>query len=329
VLASPLRLHLRTPWPWLGAALALAIWSPNLVWQAEHGWATLEFLRNIRAGMLAEIPRSLFLLGQFLYMHPFAALLWGIGLVTGLRARDREGRPFVWIFLLALAVFLLTGAKPYYLAPAYPPLFALGAIAWERWLSTAGRRAGLVAAQVVTGIATTIFTLPFLSLPDTHATIDRLLGGIVPAVALTHDLHDEFGWRELAQATAIAVQQLPPAERDRSTIVTANYGQAAAINYFGPPLGLPRASSGHMTFFLWGPGNPEADILIAVGLSQPWLAGACGSLELLGQKDHPLSLPVERHVPIQICREPRTPLPALWPTLKRFDHGLRPAPPPR
>jgi hypothetical protein len=84
-----------------------------------------------------------------------------------------------------------------------------------------------------------------------------------------------------------------------------------------------------MTFFLWGPGNPEADILIAVGLSQPWLAGACGSLELLGQKDHPLSLPVERHVSIQICREPRTPLPALWPTLKRFDHGLRPAPPPR
>jgi hypothetical protein len=329
VLASPLRLHLRTPWPWLGGALAVAIWSPNLLWQADHGWATLEFLRNIRTGMLAEIPRSLFLLGQLLYMHPFSALLWLAGLVTSLRVRDGAGRPFVWMFLLMLAVFLLTRAKPYYLAPAYPPLFALGAIAWERWLRTAGRRVVLVAAQVVTGVATTIFTLPFLSLPDTDAMVDRLLGGVVPAVALTHDLHDEFGWRELGQATAIAMQQLSPAERDRSTIVTANYGQAAAINYFAPDLDLPRASSGHMTFFLWGPGNPEAAVLIAVGLSQPWLAEACGSLGLLGQKDHPLSLSDERHVPIQICRELRLPLPALWPTLKRFDHGVRPAPPSR
>jgi hypothetical protein len=278
--------------------------------------------------MLAEIPRPLFLLGQILYMHPFAALLWGAGLTTAMRGADREGRPFVSIFLVALAVFLLTRAKPYYLAPAYPPLFALGGIAWERWLSTLPARAGFVVTQVATGLATTVFTLPFFSLPATDAMVDRLLGRVVPAVALTHDLHDEFGWRELAQATATAVQQLPPTERDRVTVVTANYGQAAALNYFGPRLELPRASTGHMTFFLWGPANPAANILVTVGLHQQWPERVCGSFTLAGESDHPLGLPHERHIPIHICRGLRTPLPALWPTLRRFDHGGRGVAPP-
>jgi 4-amino-4-deoxy-L-arabinose transferase-like glycosyltransferase len=123
VIASPLRAHLRTPWPWLALSLATAIWLPNLLWQARHDWATLEFLRNMRAGMLADIPRSLVLLGQLLYMHPFSALLWIAGLAVGVRAAGSEGRPFIWIFCVALVAFLFTSAKPYYLAPAYPPLF--------------------------------------------------------------------------------------------------------------------------------------------------------------------------------------------------------------
>jgi hypothetical protein len=259
-------------------------------------------------------------------MHPFSALLWGAGLITGLRAADREGRAFVWIFAVALAVFLLTRAKPYYLAPAYPPLFALGAIAWERWLSSPARRAGLVCIQVGTGLATTIFTLPFFSLPETDAMVDHLLGRVVPPVALTYDLHDEFGWRELAQATAAAVQQLPVGERDRIAIVTANYGEAAAINYFGAGLGLPRGGTGHMNFYLWGPPSPPADILVAIGLDQQWLLTTCASLTLAGESDHPLALPLERHLPIHICRGLRAPWPALWPTLRRFHHGLPPAP---
>jgi 4-amino-4-deoxy-L-arabinose transferase-like glycosyltransferase len=324
VLASPLRSQLRTPWPWLAVALSLAISLPNLLWQTDHGWATLEFLRSIRASMLADIPRSLFLLGQLLYMHPFSALLWGAALAGTTKAGGTEGRPFVWIFMVALAAFLLTGAKPYYLAPAYPPLFALGAMAWERWLRSQSGRAAFLSLQVATGLATTIFTLPFFSLTHTDAMVDRLLGRVVPAVALTHDLHDEYGWRELAHTVATVLQRLPPAERDRTTIVTANYGQAAAINHFSPPPGL-RASTGHMTFFLWGPANPTADILVAVGMERSWLVNACGSLVLAAESDHPLALPHERHVAIHLCRELRGPLPTLWPTLKRFHHGIQPA----
>jgi Dolichyl-phosphate-mannose-protein mannosyltransferase len=321
VLVSPLRAHLRTRWPWLAVAVAVAIWSPNLIWQAQNGWATVEFLRNIRTSMLADIPRPLFLAGQLLYMHPFSALLWVPALVVPFRGSGREGRPFAIIFLVALGVFLLTRGKPYYLAPAYPALFAMGALVWERRLQSLAGRIGLVTAQVASGLAITVVTLPVLSLPRTDALVGRLLGRVVPPVALTHDLHDEFGWRELAQSTATVIRALPPEERRRSTIVTANYGEAAAINYFGRELGLPGASSGHMTFFLWGPANPSADVLITVGLSQPWLAGACRSLTLAGEGDHPLALPQERHVPIHVCRGLTKPLPELWPGLRRFHHG--------
>ena len=326
VIASPLRAHLRTPWPWLGLSLAIAIWLPNLLWQARYDWATWEFLRNIRAGMLADIPRPLFLLGQLLYMHPFSALLWVAGLALGVRAAGREGRYFVWIFCVALVAFLLTSAKPYYLAPAYPPLFAMGSIAWERWLGTLSRKVSFLGLQVATGLATTVFTLPFFSLPATDAMIERLLGRVVPAVALTHDLHDEYGWRELAQTVTTAVQQLPEGDRRRTTIVTANYGQASAINYFRSESDLPRASTGHMTFFLWGPPDPSAEVLLAVGLDRAWLAQACGSVTVAGESDHPLALAQERHLPIHICRQLRRPLPALWPELKRFHHGLGTAP---
>ena len=311
VLASPLRAHLRTPWPWLGAGLALLIWSPNLIWQAQHHWATVEFLRNIQHGMLAQIPRPLFLLGQLLYMHPFGVLLWGVGLVIAVRGSDRDGRLFAWIFVTALTVFLVTRGKPYYLAAAYPPLFAAGAVAWEKWLARLPGRVGLLSAQVLTGLATTLVTLPFFSLPAVNAKVELLLGRVVPAVALTHDLHDEFGWSELAATTAAVVQQLDPDERRRSTVVAANYGEAAALNYFGGHFGLPAASTGHMTFFLWGPGNPRADVLVTVGLDEHVLARICGSLTRAGTADHPLALPQERQRAIHVCRHLVRPLPDL------------------
>src|SRR3989442_1777412 len=40
---------LRTPWLPAGAALALALWAPNLAWQATHGWPALTMSRILSA----------------------------------------------------------------------------------------------------------------------------------------------------------------------------------------------------------------------------------------------------------------------------------------
>ena len=49
VVATPLRRHLLSKWLWLGAALSVVIFLPNVIWQARHGFVSLEFLRYIHA----------------------------------------------------------------------------------------------------------------------------------------------------------------------------------------------------------------------------------------------------------------------------------------
>jgi 4-amino-4-deoxy-L-arabinose transferase-like glycosyltransferase len=326
LMVPSLRLQLRSAWPWLGVLVAVLVMLPNVVWQRENHWATLEFLRTIRTGMLAEIPRALFALGQLLYMHPFAAIVWLPGLWLCILRPSNGGveRAFGVVYLLAASVFLLTRGKPYYLAPAYPPLLAVGAVAWERWLTRFRSRAAFVATQVTTGLAMAALTLPVLSLPRMDAAVGALLGSIVPPIALTHDLHDEYGWRELANTVAEVWRSLPPEERSRTEILTSNYGEAAALEYFGASLGLPKASSGHMTYFLWGPTKPTADTVLAVGhRTTDWLAPRCARLERRAVADHPLAVPGARRTPVALCRGLNEPLGDLWPELKRYDHSAR------
>ncbi len=48
-----LRAELRTPWPWLGGALAVAMFLPNLLWNAGHDWLAIGFqLRLVRGRKL-------------------------------------------------------------------------------------------------------------------------------------------------------------------------------------------------------------------------------------------------------------------------------------
>lgn len=323
LLMPALRVQLQSVWPWCAVVLVGVVVLPNLVWQREHQWATLEFLRTMRSGILAEIPRALFALGQVLYMHPFAAVIWlpGLWLSLGRRSHGAD-RAFGVIYLAAATLLLLTRGKPYYLAPAYPPLFAIGAIAWERWLTRFRSRAVFVTTQLTTGLTMSALTLPVLPLPQLDAAVGAMLGRVVPPIALTHDLHDEHGWKPLVQVVGTTWHGLSSDLQRRTEILTQNYGQAAAIDHFGPSVGLPKAASGHMSYFLWGPTKPDADAVLAVGLPPNWLARHCGSVNVRGVVDHPLAVPSERRVPLVLCRGLSQPLARLWPELKRYDHRL-------
>jgi hypothetical protein len=324
-LVPALRRQLRTVWPWLGVLLAVLIILPNLVWQYHNDYATLEFLKAARHGMLAEIPRALFAAGQLLYMHPFSGLLWVPGLWLCFARPDEDGvlRAFGAIFVVVFGLFLVLRGKPYYLAPAYPPLFAAGALVWERSLRSAWSRRAFLFTQLSTGVLLAAVTLPALSLPRMDALVGRVFGAVVPPIALTHDMHDEYGWRELTEVVVEAWQSLPPDERARTEILASNYGEAAALAYFGGPRGLPRVSSGHMTYFLWGPTNPNADAVLAVGVRPDWLSRRCERLEQRAVADHPLATPGERRVPVMLCRGLARPIGELWPELRSYDNSVR------
>ena len=301
LLATPLRADLKTKWPWLGAAIAFLIFAPNLMWQAQHGWPTVEFIQNMRETTLSQIPTHLFLAGQVLYMGPLALPIWLCGLFYFFSDVGKRYRLFGWLFVAVLAALTVTHAKPYYSAPAYPMVFAAGGAWLGHWFeSRRVLRAAFAGALIASGVVLGAITLPVFELARVDAGLERFLGWAVRPMDLTHDMHDEVGWAEQTAAVGQVFESLTPQEQQTATIFTGNYGEASALNLHGPAHGLPRATSGHMTHHLWGPDLSRPGPIVVVGLSDEELATLCETPEAVGRITHPEAL--ESNIPIYLCR---------------------------
>ena len=111
----------------------------------------------------------------------------------------------------------------------------------------------------------------------------------------------------MVQAVARVYEGLSPAERARCAIFCDNYGEAGAIHVFGPAYGLPRAISGHNSYYLWGPGEASGEVVIAVGLPVEELQQFFDDIEVADRISHPYAMPYENDLPVHICRGPKVP----------------------
>ncbi len=329
LLLTPARKHLRSPWLWAGGAIALLVFLPNLVWQVQHGWPTLEFMRNAQERKITPLPALTFLQAQLLQMQPLSAPLWlaGLGFLV-LSARGRRYAALGWAFLAILAVFLAQRAKPYYLAPAYPMLFAAGAVAAEGLAARRGwawlRPAALV-LLALGGAATAPFAIPALPV-DAYVGYAQSLG-VKPGTDERHALRrlpqffaDMFGWPEMVAEVARAWQELTPEERARTVIFASNYGEAGAIDLLGRRYGLPPTRSGHNSYWLWGPGSdPGPDwIVLTVGESREDVEKTFGDVREVGRTRCAECMPYEDARPIYLGRQPRLGLREVWPLVKDY-----------
>jgi len=121
----------------------------------------------------------------------------------------------------------------------------------------------------------------------------------------------------MAITVARAYNALPPDIRPQTAIFAQNYGQAGAIDLFGPKYGLPPAISGHQSYFLWGPRDYTGTSIIIMGRN-PRLEQHCASVEKAASVYHPYSMPYE-HIDIFYCRGLTPPLPEIWPELKNWN----------
>jgi hypothetical protein len=324
LLLTSARRVLRTPWPWVAAAIATALFVPHLVWQARHGWPTLEFARNAQAYKLADLSALGFVGQQFLLMHPLNALIWGAGVGFFLvRPPRSDWRLFAWAFLALLAFFVAQRAKPYYLTPYYPVLLAGGAIALERL--TAGRRfvrSALVAALVLFGALLAPLALPILPV-DAFVTYARRLG-ITPSSGERHELGvlpqhfaDMFGWEDLARKISEVYQSLPDEEKPTARVFARNYGQAGALELFRDRYPLPPVISPHNNYWLWGPGA-DGGTLIIIGGDPEANRRVFEHLEEVTRTGCRLCMPYENDIPVYVGRGWRVSLNAIWPGQKRF-----------
>jgi hypothetical protein len=315
-------------WFWLGGVLAFLIFLPNLIWNFQNNWPFLELMRNIRAtGRDVELSPLDFFVQQVLLIHPLTAPIWVTGLLALLFSqRLRQFRFLGWSYVISFVIFVLLKGKNYYLAPIYPMLLAAGALMIERgvvrprlvWLKPV-----IIVVLLAGGALLVPFVVPVLS-------VDRFISYLnnsplkPPRTEHSHEsaqlpqsYADQFGWEELAAKTAEAWARLSPEERADCGIYAQNYGQAGAIDFFGRRYGLPRALSGHQTYYLWGPRGYSGNCMIVIDDDKETLDRLFNYVELVGTSDNPYAL--ERNLTVWICKGSKFgTLTQLWPKLKKW-----------
>ena len=324
LLAIPTgRRHLRTPWPWLGGGIALALLLPNLLWQHAHGWPTAEFIHRNNLANRQEWTPVKFLALQMVFTNPVVMLLVAVGVwwafSTG--GKSSSARVVVCIAGTVCGLLLLLRGKPYYLGAIYPALVAVGSVALEL----------LTMRQVTPGAAPRRWMRPaaaagiiLCSLPLVPAVLP-----LVPPARLASSwqlrLNDDFGrqvgWPELAAQVQTILHGLPAAEQAQTTILSVSYEEVAAIEHFDPALAarVPIVSP-HNNYWLWGPGSREPQTVLVVGARQrDWLDRLFGQVEQVGTIDNAYGVPNEwRGRGIWLCREPKRTLHSVWLELKDF-----------
>jgi dolichyl-phosphate-mannose-protein mannosyltransferase len=317
-------------WVLVGGLVAFLVFLPNLLWIIRNHFPHLELLENIRRNQRDVAFEPLVFIGlQLVFMNPVAAPIWVIGLGWYLFAREaRSYRALGYAYLIALTILIALG-KFYYLAPAYPMLFAQGAVAMEEWaerLRWAWFKPAYAAAVLLCAALIAPTVMPMLT-PDAYVRYTKAIGfgqprfeNRRPAGAMPQFFADRFGWPEMAQTVAHVYRALPPEERAKTGIFANDFGQGGAIDFYGPKLGLPKAIGNHLGYWYWGPRHYTGDSLIVLGDNRETLESKFEEVRAVGEVGHPLAMQQE-HFTVFLCRRPKAfkSLQEAWPSLKNFN----------
>jgi len=325
IALSPARRILLTPWMPAGVALALLVVAPNVDWQISHGLPMLELLRHGQQGKNVILTPLQFLVADAVILNPVFALVWLGGLILAfLRPTTRW---IGWTFAILIVAMIGLHAKDYYPADSYPLLFAAGGVALEMVTRRiTSFRPILAAIAVVAGVVLLPFGTPVLG-ESQYVGYARAIGHVLRApaeerhksAALGQDFADMHGWPEMTAAVAGVYDRLSPGDRAGAGINASNYGEASAINFFGPAYGLPTASSGHNQYWLWGPHFKQGGTLIDVNGDASVLRKVCTGVTLGATFSNPWGMPYEDDLPIYVCHGLNVDVAAIWPLVRNYN----------
>ena len=319
--------YLRNVWIWLGALIAFLIFLPNLLWEIAHQFPTIEVLQNAARFKNAPVSWYGFIAEQALLVHPLAFSVVLAGLWFFFKSNEGRSYRFLgWTYVLLLAEMLILKGRIYYVAPIYPMLFAAGAVWIERRIEQHDwnwARQAILIPLAVGGIVAAPLALPILPVDAAAAysnfwDIHKVRVENYDSGRLPQFFADMFGWPNQVKVVASVYRGLSLEDRAHVAILAANYGEAGAIDYFGPSYGLPRAISPHNNYYLWGPGDSSNNVIIAVGMDQHKLQLLFADVQKAARISDSYAIPEEDDLPVYICRTPRLPLSRVWHSLKFF-----------
>ena len=240
-----------------------------------------------------------------------------------------RARPFLVVGLTCILAFLLLlvlHGKAYYIGPIYPTLTAAGAVALERVQRRPlgpVLRWGTAAGVVLLGLLVLPLGVPILGVEATARYAHAL--GVSAAVKtnrgvvqpLPQDFADMLGWEEQSRAAARALAALAPDERREAVLIGDNYGEAAALEFYADRHGFAdiRVVSAAGSFWFWGPGDKPGRVVVSLGDEPEDLAHFARDVRLVEHVRNPWGVEEEQDVEVVVCRDPKTTLQAIWPSL--------------
>jgi hypothetical protein len=328
LLLTPERRRFAKKWIWFGGLISFAIALPNILWELRNHWPTYELLSNIaHSDKNVALSPAQFVVQQVVFMNPGTLPLWLSWLIWLFGSRG--GRRYMAlgiIYLVMLAEFIILQGKSYYLAPAYPMLLAGGGVAVERVFANRLKwcKPALLIAILATGALLAPLAVPILP-PAKLVAYMRVIGLQLPRTETSHTaplpqiFADQFGWQEMVASVGHVYNHLHPEDKKRAAIFCQNYGQAGAIDFFGPKFGLPPAISGHQNYFLWGPRDWTGEVALVLDTHDDDEREQFASVEDLGQiVSSPWAMPFERRMHIYLCHDLKATVREFWPRVKKW-----------
>ncbi len=325
MLFTPARKYLLSKWFWAGMLIGALIVLPNIVWQVQHGFPSLEFYRNAAVSKNIDSSPVKVLFDQMLSLNPLTMPIWLIGLFFFLAARRGSAyRMFGVVYLTLLGVMLLSlSSRPDRMLAVYPALFAAGAVMIEQGLSAIrlrnGGRIAIIALLLIGWLPLLPFSLPLLP-PDVMNAVPspiQIEEGVNSR--LPQWLADRFGWEELVAQVATVYEALSPEEQAKCVIVAGNYGEAGAIELLGQAHHLPRVISPHNSYWLWGTGGYTGDVAIVTNGDLSELRTMFQEVTSAATVECRYCRPEMNMRPIYIAKGLSMPMATLWPQVKSYD----------
>ncbi len=314
------RRYLISPWLWGGALLAFVMWLPNLMWQFQNHWITLNFLAAIHARDVQTGLTSNFLIDQVEFnLNPVMLLLVAGGIyhyffVPGGKRYRMAG----WMYVVPFILFFLAQGKGYYLAATYPMLAAGGAVRWEQHLNNMVSQRAALAWRWVTWSVLSACAVLFIA---TELPVAPLGSAWWNEVSKNNaELKREIGWPELALQVAKVYNTLPESEKSRAAILAFSAGEIGSIDLYGSAYGLPKVISGFNDYWRYGYGNPPPQTIIVTGASADFLTNFqdCSFIALITMPFNIQNDETIDHRSIYVCHNLRQPWPQFWQHLQYF-----------
>jgi hypothetical protein len=314
VLINGPRRIFASPWLYAGALVALALWTPDLVWQGQHGWPELSIAKSIAAGNSGtSVPRAAFLPTEvlmvgFFFLPMYVAGVWR--LVRNPTYRWCRSLGVAWIVMNI--VFIAQAGKPYYVAPIFPAVFAAGAPWFLEWCDRKPWRRSLPIWATGLSLVGLVITLPIVPLSVIHDT---------PIVAANYDAGETIGWPTYVSEIALVYHSIPasPGASADPIILGSNYGETGAVDRYGETYGLPTAYGVHNATWLWGPPPGGANRAVAVGFDRSDLTPYFSSVRLGTKLNNHLDVADdEQGAPVWVCSGLRSSWAAIWPKLRVY-----------